>query len=270
MSLRVETNLEYLYAAVHLPHRETAARREVTAMQTQIRLSSLAFAALISAVLVAGAITLHPPLTRAYCIRFAGLIAGAGLVVTLYDRAMTAHARRRAEEELRTFTEKHAEESARAAAEDGTAPDSPEQEPAALPRDAAAAAEDDLPESLDGLLDAAHAATEHMPLRAVAAYRRALARYPDDSYMPYLIIELSTLYKRMGDYDAALALFDEMLALPVVAKNAVVVQEFQRSRRFLGAVSAMLAAQGTPALPYGEIPKELLAEADRRAEHPTI
>ena len=136
--------------------------------------------------------------------------------------------------------------------------------------DAAAAADDDLPESLDGLLDAAHAATEHMPLRAVAAYRRALARYPDDSYMPYLIIELSTLYKRMGDYDAALALFDEMLALPVVAKNAVVVQEFQRSRRFLGAVSAMLAAQGTPALPYGEIPKELLAEADRRAEHPTI
>ena len=231
-------------------------------MQTQIRLSSLAFAALISAVLVAGAIALHPPLTRAYCIRFAGLIAGAGLVVTLYDRAMTAHARRRAEEELRTFTEEHAEESARAAAEDGTAPDSPGQEPAALPSDAA--------ESLDGLLDAAHAATEHMPLRAVAAYRRALARYPDDSYMPYLIIELSTLYKRMGDYDAALALFDEMLALPVVAKNAVVVQEFQRSRRFLGAVSAMLAAQGTPALPYGEIPKELLAEADRRAEHPTI
>jgi len=70
-------------------------------MQTQIRLSSLAFAALISAVLVAGAIALHPPLTRAYCIRFAGLIAGAGLVVTLYDRAMTAHARRRAEEGCR-------------------------------------------------------------------------------------------------------------------------------------------------------------------------
>ena len=269
MSLRVETNLEYLYAAVHLPHRETAARREVTAMQTQIRLSSLAFAALISAVLVAGAIALHPPLTRAYCIRFAGLIAGAGLVVTLYDRAMTAHARRRAEEELRTFTEEHAEESARAAAEDGTAPDSPGQDPAALPSDAAAAADDDLPESLDGLLDAAHAATEHMPLRAVAAYRRALARYPDDSYMPYLIIELSTLYKRLGNYDAALRLFDKALALPIIAKNAVMVQEFRRSRRTLHAVSDMLRARGTPALPFGEVPEDVLAAADRQAGNHT-
>jgi len=101
---------------------------------------------------------------------------------------------------------------------------------------------------------------------AIAAYRRALARYPNDSYMPYLIIELSTLYKRMGDYDAALALFDEMLALPVVAKNAVVVQEFQRSRRALRVVFDMLAAQEPPALPFGEVPKELLAEADRLAD----
>ena len=84
--------------------------------------------------------------------------------------------------------------------------------------------------------------------------------------MPYLIIELSTLYKRLGDYDAALALFDEALALPLIAKNAVMVQEFERSRRALTVVSYMLTAQGTPTLPFGDVPKEILAEADRRAE----
>ena len=80
------------------PYTHTAARVLLFIGGNLLAGSALAFAALISAVLVAGAIALHPPLTRAYCIRFAGLIAGAGLVVTLYDRAMTAHARRRAEE----------------------------------------------------------------------------------------------------------------------------------------------------------------------------
>jgi len=128
---------------------------------------------------------------------------------------------------------------------------------------------EELPESLDALLDIAYEAADSNPVRAIAAYRRALARYPEDSYMPYLIIELSTLYKNLGDYDAALALLDEALALPVIAKNAVMLQEFQHSRNILTVVSHMLTAQGTPALPFGEVPKELLMEADRRAEELT-
>ena len=87
--------------------------------------------------------------------------------------------------------------------------------------------------------------------------------------MPYLIIELSTLYKRLGNYDAALRLFDEALALPIIAKNAVMVQEFRRSRRTLHAVSDMLRARGTPALPFGEVPEDVLAAADRQAGNHT-
>ena len=86
--------------------------------------------------------------------------------------------------------------------------------------------------------------------------------------MPYLIIELSTLYKRRGDYDAALRLFDEARALPIIAQNAVMAQEFERSRRALTVVSHMLAAQGTPSLPFGDVPKEIIVEADRRADEP--
>ena len=87
--------------------------------------------------------------------------------------------------------------------------------------------------------------------------------------MPYLIIELSTLYKRLGNYDEALHLFDEALALPIIAKNAVMVQEFRHSRRTLHAVSDMLRARGTPALPFGEVPEDVLAEADRQAGNHT-
>ena len=115
----------------------------------------------------------------------------------------------------------------------------------------------------------AYEAAESNPERAIAAYRSALARYPEDSYIPYLIIELSTLYKRLGDYGAALDLLDEALALPVIAKNAVMLQEFQHSRNTLTIVSHMLCAQGTPALPFGEVSKELLAEADRQAQELT-
>ena len=251
-------------------------------MQMQIRLSSVVLALLISLALVAGLIALRPPLTRNAYLQMAGMIAAAGLVVTIYNAVMSARARRRAEasEPCAPADEQAAEAIVLSAADVTACPASealPSDEPlpcaaeeasaqAYVPDAAEPAAEIVLPESLDALLDTAYEAAERDPLYAIAAYRRALTRYPDDSYMPYLIIELSTLYKRLGDYDAALALHDEALALPIIAENAVMVQEFQRSRRALRAVFDMLAAQGTPALPFGEVPKELLAEADRLAD----
>jgi len=259
-------------------------------LQSDIRLSSLVLAALMGVVVVAGMIALRPPLTQMYYVQLGGLIAGAGVVVTLYNYFLTA--RRRHQETVAEESALPAEVQAvdcaddappaYAATEETALPVEPVARPAiavvtelsatvqeAEPLAAAPAqvyAEEELPESLDALLDMAYEAAADAPLRAIAAYRRALARYPEDSYMPYLIIELSTLYKRLGDYDAALALFDEALALPLIANNAVMVQEFERSRRALTVVSYMLTAQGTPTLPFGDVPKEILAEADRRAE----
>ena len=263
-------------------------------LQSDIRLSSLVLAALMGVVVVAGVIALRPPLTQMYYVQLGALIAGAGVVVTLYNYFLTARRRHQetaAEEsalpaEIRAVDCADDAPPAYAATEETALPVEPVARPAiavvtelsavvqeAEPLAAASAqvyAEEELPESLDALLDMAYEAAADVPLRAVAAYRRALARYPEDSYMPYLIIELSTLYKRLGDYDAALALFDEALALPLIAKNAVMVQEFERSRRALTVVSHMLTAQGTPTLPFGNVPKEILAEADRRAEELSI
>lgn len=259
-------------------------------MQLDIRRSSLVLAILMSIGVVAGVIALRPPLTQMYYVQLGGLIAGAGVVVTLYNAFMTARARRAeksATEECTLPTEVSTVDCALdappayAATEENALPVQPVARPAiamvtdlcATAQDAKASAEtyaEELPESLDALLDIAYETAAAAPLRAIEAYREALLRYPNDSYMPYLIIELSTLYKRLGDYDAALALFDEACALPIIAKNAVMAQEFERSRRVLTVVSGMLAAQGTPALPFGDVPKDLLAEADRRADEPNI
>ena len=291
-------------------------------MFPEIRLSALILTVLISIALVVGLIHYAPPLTQTYYWRLGGLIAGAGLLVTLFDRLMAARARRRAakkpplsfEEEqtalpaaTETITERPAvsifpakaaavpkaphqpagkklaakKKKAKAYAKKNAAKPTPHRA-AATPSAAVSAATppakspppatppaEHLPDGLDALLDIAYASAEPAPERAVAAYRKALARYPQDSYMPYLVIELSTLYKRLGNYDAALRLFDEALALPIIAKNAVMVQEFRRSRRTLHAVSDMLRARGTPALPFGEVPEDVLAAADRQAGNHT-
>ena len=295
-------------------------------MFPEIRLSALILTVLISIALVVGLIHYAPPLTQTYYWRLGGLIAGAGLLVTLFDRLMAARARRRAvkkpplsfEEEqtampaaAETMTERPSVSIFPAKATAAAMPQAPPQPAgkklaakkkkakvhakknaakpapplaavppltAVPPRVAAPPAKSSppapppaeyLPDGLDALLDIAYASAEPAPERAVAAYRKALARYPQDSYMPYLIIELSTLYKRLGNYDAALCLFDEALALPIIAKNAVMVQEFRRSRRTLHAVSDMLRARGTPALPFGEVPEDVLAAADRQAGNHT-
>ena len=293
-------------------------------MFPEIRLSALILTVLISIALVVGLIHYAPPLTQTYYWRLGGLIAGAGLLVTLFDRLMAARARRRAakkpplsfEEEqsampaaAETMTERPSvsifpakttaaampkappqpagkklaakKKKAKAHAKKNAAKPTPHRA-AATPSAAVSAATppakssppahppaEHLPDGLDALLDIAYASAEPAPERAVAAYRKALARYPQDSYMPYLGIELSTLYKRLGNYDAALRLFDEALALPIIAKNAVMVQEFRRSRRTLHAVSDMLRARGTPALPFGEVPEDVLAAADRQAGNHT-
>lgn len=293
-------------------------------MFPEIRLSALILTVLISVALVVGLIHYAPPLTQTYYWRLGGLIAGAGLLVTLFDRLMAARARRRAakkpplsfEEEqtalptaAETITERPSvsifpakttaaampkappqpagkklaakKKKAKAHAKKNAAKPTPHRA-AATPSAAVSAATppakspspapppaEHLPDGLDALLDIAYASAEPAPERAVAAYRKALARYPQDSYMPYLVIELSTLYKRLGNYDAALRLFDEALALPIIAKNAVMVQEFRRSRRTLHAVSDMLRARGTPALPFGEVPEDVLAAADRQAGNHT-
>ena len=70
-------------------------------MPSQIRPSSLVLAVLMSVGLVVGSIVLRPPLTRTLYIQYAALIAGAGLIVTLYNYFLTLRVRRRAQQDAK-------------------------------------------------------------------------------------------------------------------------------------------------------------------------
>ena len=262
----------------------------------QIRLSSVVLAALLGVGLVAGLIAFSPALTRMYYVHLALLILGAGACVTLYNRRAAHRVRPRADAAPLSF-----EEDPDAVPEpitDAAAAGAPSADPAVCmepersvsmhdadaPADhtadevrsaashpvsdvpVVAAEEERLPTDLDALLDIAYESAAQNPAHAIRAYREALARHPGDSYMPYLVIELSTLYKNMGDYGAARSLFNHALTLPSIARNLVMVQEFQRSLRYMDALSLLLALRGTPTLPFGDVPKDLIDAANRQAD----
>lgn len=260
----------------------------------QIRLSSLVLAALLGVGLVAGLIAFSPALTRMYYVHLALLILGAGACVTIYNRRAAHRVRPREDAAPLSFEEDpDAALEPIADAEDAGAPSAdmavrtvPEclvsMHGADVPADpaadgarfaaphptsnVAAVEEERLPTDLDALLDIAYESAAQNPAHAIRAYREALARHPRDSYMPYLVIELSTLYKNMGDYGAARSLFNHALTLPSIARNPVMVQEFQRSLRYMDALSLLLALRGTPTLPFGDVPKDLIDAANRQAD----
>ena len=253
----------------------------------QIRLSSVVLAALLGVGLVVGLIAFSPALTRMYYVHLALLILGAGACVTIYNRRAAHRVRPRADAAPLAFEEDpDAVPEPTTDAAVCTAPERFASMPggavpvdhaadgarsgASLPTSAAAvviaAEEERLPTDLDALLDIAYESAAQNPAHAIRAYREALARHPGDSYMPYLVIELSTLYKNMGDYGAARSLFNHALTLPSIARNPVMVQEFQRSLRYMDALSLLLALRGTPTLPFGDVPKDLIDAANRQAD----
>ena len=132
---------------------------------------------------VVGMIVLRPPLTRMYYVQLGALVAGAGLIVTLYNAFLTARARRRAE---RTAAQEPCADE-RMTITDGapvrTAAVYEETQEAVLPAVMVSApqrsetetrASSSADKSLDALLDTAYEAAENDPLHAVAAYREAL------------------------------------------------------------------------------------------------
>lgn len=117
-------------------------------------------------------------------------------------------------------------------------------------------------ETLDDLLSYAYAQKVDAPGDSIAAYRAAIERYPDDSYAPFLIIELAGLYKEHAAYQEAIRAYTKALTLPSVTTHENMQREFMKSLRYLGAVQDILAKHRVPATPFQDIPKELLDEIE--------
>ena len=132
----------------------------------------------------------------------------------------------------------------------------------------------ELPEfaSLDDYLDYAYEEKDAGNTAvAAAAYQKAIDSFPDDPYLPFLVIELGNLYKEAGAYDVAVSTYRDALSLPVIQGQNGIVDEFQKNIAYLEAVSHITSRHDAPETPFSQIPPDWLAEIEeafaKQAEH---
>ncbi len=189
-------------------------------------------------------------------------------------------------EEAAADEEPTAEEPAagEATAEESAAAEGPEREEPAPPICAAveiseterAAALDEIKDftTLDEFLDFAYdRKSRHQFGPAIVAYEKALAGYQDDSYAPFIVIELGNIYKENGAYSEAIGVYRRALKLPVIQGQSGIEADFSRNIDYLDTVSHILARHDAPNLPFNRIPSGYLEEiesafADRTTGQP--
>ena len=118
-------------------------------------------------------------------------------------------------------------------------------------------------ENLDDLLDYAYDHQASLPQAAICAYKRAIEQYPNDDYMPFLIIELGNLYKNQADYHSTISIYAKALKMPVIAQNDATRQEFVKNLRYLGIVQDILSKHNELSTPFAEIPAAIMQEIEQ-------
>ena len=117
--------------------------------------------------------------------------------------------------------------------------------------------------SLDDILDYAYEQRAQGNRRgAILANRKALERYAEDDYAPFIAIELGNLYKEQADYDAAIQVYERSLDIPSVARNDATYQEFAKNLSYLRTVQYILSKHNALDTSFQDIPKEYLEEIE--------
>ena len=117
-------------------------------------------------------------------------------------------------------------------------------------------------DSLDSILDYAYENQSHEPEAAICAYQQAITRYPEDSYTPFLVIELGNLYKDQAAYHGAINTYIKALDMPIIAVNDAMKREFHKNLRYLGTVQDILSKHHALSTPFPEIPGEIMQEIE--------
>ncbi len=142
------------------------------------------------------------------------------------------------------------------------------QQPVTIPAPAAAAAAAiSAMDSLDALLDYI-LQSDDVPSKVYAA-QLAIDRYEDDSYAPFLMIELANLYKNNAAYESAIAVYEQALKNPIIADNAAMAGKFQETLLYLRTVLSILKRHQATAMKFPDIPDAWMQEieaADEQAE----
>ena len=122
---------------------------------------------------------------------------------------------------------------------------------------------EEISETLDSILDKAYDARAkgHM-WQAMAFYKKALERYNDDEYAPFVAIDLGNLYKENALYTKAIKIYEEALDLPAVKRNAETKKDFANNLKYLRVVRDILLKHNAASTPFDKIPREILQEID--------
>ena len=119
-------------------------------------------------------------------------------------------------------------------------------------------------DSLDDLLDYAFSQSNERHYRnAIFAYKKAIERYGNDEYAPFIVIELANVYKEIGAYDDAIRAYRHALTLPVLRGKDDMRNEFKKSISYLTVVSDILSRHGNEGTPFSKILPELRDEIER-------
>ena len=119
-------------------------------------------------------------------------------------------------------------------------------------------------DSLDDLLDYAFSQSNERHYRnAIFAYKKAIERYGNDEYAPFIVIELANVYKEIGAYDDAIRAYRHALTLPVLRGKDDMRNEFKKSISYLTVVSDILSQHGNEGTPFSKILPELRDEIER-------
>ena len=117
--------------------------------------------------------------------------------------------------------------------------------------------------SLDDILDYAYAQKTNGDLnQAILAYQKALDRYRNDDYAPFIAIDLGNIYKEQAAYSKVIKTYEEALKLPVVMRNADTRKEFNKNLAYMRIVQSVLVRHRALTMPFSKIPKQYLQEVE--------
>ena len=113
-------------------------------------------------------------------------------------------------------------------------------------------------ETMDDILDYAYKQRSNDNCaNAIYAYKYALERYWDDSYAPFIVIDLCNIYKANGFYSGAIEAYTEALDYPALQDDSAMQLAFRQSINYLKITEHLLDKAQTPGLPFSKIPDEL-------------
>ncbi len=105
---------------------------------------------------------------------------------------------------------------------------------------------------------------------AIYCYRRALERYREDDYAPFIAIDLSSIYKEQAAYFKAIKVCEEALKLPAVVRSDNARKECASNLAYLRTVQSVLAKHRVLSTPFSKISRQLRAEIDAEFKKQTV